>query len=154
MSKFGKRRQRAYLEALRNGARRGAAAASVGVTRQTVWAYRREHPEFAEAEEQAEMEANELVEDSLFQAAVSGNVVASLAWLYNRMPDRWQDRRNVRPAPGPEAPVAPDQVVEEITLTVTKRVISAVREVDPNVADQLIQRLARQSLIAPDADRV
>jgi len=94
-TKFGKRRKQAYLDALRQGARRGAAAASVGVTRETVRLHRQKDPEFAQAEIDAELEAHELVEDALFQAALSGNVVACQVWLYNRMPDRWQDRRNV-----------------------------------------------------------
>jgi hypothetical protein len=96
MRKFGKRRQKAYLEALRGGARRGAAAVSVGITRQTVWMERTRNPEFAKAEEDAEMEANELVENALFQAAQSGNVTAAQVWLYNRMPERWQDKRNIQ----------------------------------------------------------
>jgi len=94
--KFGKRRKQAYLDALRQGARRGAAAASVGVTRETVRLHRKKDPDFADAEEEAELEAHELVEDALFQAAISGNVTACQVWLYNRRPDRWQDRRNIQ----------------------------------------------------------
>jgi hypothetical protein len=50
-------------------------------------------PKFAEEVERAEMEANETVENALFEAAQSGNVVAIQVWLYNRMPDRWKDKR-------------------------------------------------------------
>ena len=55
--------------------------------------------------EQAELEANELVENALFQAAIGGNVTACQVWLYNRMPDRWADRRNVRIGGEPEHPI-------------------------------------------------
>ena len=39
------------------------------------------------------MEANDLVEDALYQAAISGNVRAIEIWLYNRSPEKWADRR-------------------------------------------------------------
>jgi len=107
-TKFGKRRKQAYLDALRQGARRGAAAASVGVTRETVRLHRQKDPEFAKAEEQAEMEAHELVESSLFRAALSGNVTAAQVWLYNRMPERWQDKRNIQHTGKGGGPIALD----------------------------------------------
>ena len=93
--KFTKQKQEAFLAALREGSRRGAAAESVGVTRWLISHYIKSNPEFREAIERAEMEANELVEDALFMAATSGNVVAAQVWLYNRAPDRWRDQRNV-----------------------------------------------------------
>lgn len=83
----------AYLDALRQGARRGAAAQAAGVTRTTINEWKHDDPDFAAAEIAAELEANELVEDALFQAAVSGNVTAIQVWLYNRMGSRWADRR-------------------------------------------------------------
>lgn len=94
--KFGEQKRSEYLQLLREGQRRGAAAKAVGVTRPTVAAARKDNPDFAAAESQAEMDANELVEDALFQAALSGNVTACQVWLYNRCPERWQDRRNVQ----------------------------------------------------------
>ena len=82
-----------YFEHLRQGLRPGAAAEAVGITRQTVYMHRKNDPDFAEAERQAELEACEIVEDALFNAAISGNVKAAETWLYNRMPDRWTDKR-------------------------------------------------------------
>jgi hypothetical protein len=49
-------------------------------------------PAFADSVDQAEMGAHELVEDALFQAAQSGNVVAMIFYLKNRKPDEWRDR--------------------------------------------------------------
>ena len=92
--KFSKEKKEQYLDELRRGARRMAAAESVGINRETARAHYNADPEFAAAVEQAEMDANELIEDALFQAAESGNVVACQVWLYNRMPDRWKDKRN------------------------------------------------------------
>jgi hypothetical protein len=94
--KFTAKKRLAYLEALRGGARRCAAAESVGIHRETVRKVNRDDPEFAAAVDQAEMDANELVEDALYQASLAGNVVACQVWLYNRQPDRWRDQRNVK----------------------------------------------------------
>jgi len=83
------------LELLREGSRRGTAAHAVGVTRQTVSEHKKRDPEFAALADDAEMDANEEVEDALYMAATSGNVVAAQVWLYNRWPDRWKDKRNI-----------------------------------------------------------
>lgn len=50
---------------------------------------------FAAEVAQAETDANELVEQALFNTALKGNVTAQQVWLYNRDPARWQDRRNI-----------------------------------------------------------
>ena len=76
--------------------RRGTAAHSVGVTRWTVLDYKKRDPEFASLADDAEMDANEEVEDALYMAATSGNVVAIQVWLYNRWPDRWRDARQAK----------------------------------------------------------
>jgi hypothetical protein len=57
--------------------------------------HRNADPEFAAAEQEAEMDATENIEDALYRAAIGGNVTAMQVWLYNRCPDRWRDRRNL-----------------------------------------------------------
>lgn len=94
--KLTDKKKELYLDALRRGLRRGAAAESIGMKR---WAIRRAaiaDPEFAAAIEAAELDAVEAVEDALYDAALSGNVVAIQVVLYNRAPGRWADRRNLR----------------------------------------------------------
>jgi hypothetical protein len=91
--KFNTERRGAYLAALRSGKHRCTASRSVGVSHSLVCMYRNEHPEFAKEETAAEMEADGQVVDSLFTTALSGNVAAICAWLYNRRPDEWKDRR-------------------------------------------------------------
>jgi hypothetical protein len=103
-AKFGPPKREKYLEALAAGARRGAAAESVGVSAELVRQYRHHSAEFDRLVLEAEDEANELVEGALFKAAVEGNVVACQVWLYNRAPDRWADRRNIHRA-GPSDPI-------------------------------------------------
>lgn len=92
--KFTKERQEAYLDLLRKGIRRGAAARKIGLHRTTVTNYSNNHPKFAAAVVQAEMDANDLVEQAMFKSAIEGNVTAQQVWLYNRDPERWSDRRN------------------------------------------------------------
>lgn len=96
MPRFTIEKKQAYLVHLREGMRRGAAAQAVGVNRETVRRHYNRYESFRKAIEDAEMDANEPVEDALYEAALSGNVVACQVWLYNRMPERWADRRNLR----------------------------------------------------------
>lgn len=96
VGRFGQVQRDAYLDGLANGLRRGAAAAAAGVTRSGVCKYYTRHPEYLEAIELAEIAACDQVEDALYQAAISGNVVACQVWLYNRWPARWMDKRNVQ----------------------------------------------------------
>lgn len=94
--KFTAQKKAKFLDLIRKGQRRGAAARAVGVTRHTIAIYMREDPEFRGEVDDAEMEANEVVEDALYKAATKGgNVVAQQVWLYNRSPDRWADRRKI-----------------------------------------------------------
>lgn len=93
LGKFGTQKKAAFLDKLREGARRYQAAKEIGVSRETIRLHLHKDPAFAQAVDEAEMEANEHVEDALFKAATKGNVVACQVWLYNRCPDRWMDRR-------------------------------------------------------------
>ena len=95
ISKFSDVRKKAYLEKLTKGKRRGQAAKEVGISYPVIWKRMKEDAEFAKEVDEAEMLANEEVENALYQAAVSGNVTACQVWLYNRAPDKWADKRQV-----------------------------------------------------------
>lgn len=88
--KFSLERQRQYLDAIARGTGRSDAAKLVGVTRQTVKNLRDQDPDFAAAEDEAEQLCCDLVEESLFESARSGNIEAIKVWLFNRAPGRWQ----------------------------------------------------------------
>lgn len=94
--KFDETKKAEYLDLLRNGGRRQTSARAVGIDPSTVAEHMNKYPEFAVEVSRAEMEANEQVEDALFQAATSGHVTACQVWLYNRVPDAWSDRRNLK----------------------------------------------------------
>lgn len=97
--RFNLTRQKAYLDHLRGGLKRTAAAEAIGISRQVTWQFSKDHEWFRLAVEQAELDAAsrdvEEVEDALKMAALSGNVTAIQVFLYNRAPDKWGDRRNV-----------------------------------------------------------
>jgi hypothetical protein len=91
--KFTRLKQGVYLDNLRQGMRRGKAAEAVGVSRQIVARYRKDHPEFRDEEDQAEIEACDPVEDALYTKALGGNLGAIIFWLLNRSGGRWLDKR-------------------------------------------------------------
>jgi len=95
-TKFGATKRAAYLAALGKGTGRYKAAKAVGMSAEGVRDYARKHPEFAEEIAVAEMDANEAVECALYRRATEGNIAAICIWLFNRMPDRWADKRHVQ----------------------------------------------------------
>lgn len=92
-AKFADKEKAKYLEALRCGNGRIHAAKAAGVSKELVRQYRNATPGWADEEYEAEHEADEKVENALFKMACGNNVAAACAWLYNRQPDRWKDRR-------------------------------------------------------------
>jgi hypothetical protein len=97
--RFSVAQQEEFLQHLRQGMRRGACAELLGFTRLTIITYIEDHPEFERRVIDAEGEANEHVEEALYQAAVSGNVSAARAWMELR-----GDRRMDLPLAGPQTP--------------------------------------------------
>lgn len=89
-----------FLAHLRAGMRRGAASELLGFERHEVDGYIADHPEFALQTVDAEKDACEHVEEALYQAAVSGNVVACKLWL-----ERAESRRTPED-PRPPSPTA------------------------------------------------
>ena len=88
-------RKAAFLECLEKGTGRVKAAKAVGVSYTTFLKEMRADATFRDAVDFAEMTVNQIVEDSLLAQAKKGHVAACFGWLYNRSPERWQDRRNV-----------------------------------------------------------
>lgn len=87
--KFSLELQREYLDAIARGVGRTNALKLVGVTREMAKRVREADPDFAEAEQVAEEDACDLVEDALFKAATNGNVDAMKTWLFGRRSKRW-----------------------------------------------------------------
>ncbi|MHC1679193.1 MAG: helix-turn-helix domain-containing protein [Candidatus Cryosericum sp.] len=73
------------------------------ISRRTLYTWRRGHPELETALRDSKELADALVEHSLFQKALSGDVSACIFYLCNRSPTRWKRNGQVdveiRPVP-------------------------------------------------------
>jgi hypothetical protein len=78
---FTKVKQGQFLEHIRAGMRRGAAADELSLARIKVREYIANHKDFERLVLDAEVDATEHVEEALYQAAVSGSVAAAKTWL-------------------------------------------------------------------------
>lgn len=67
----------------------------VGVSRQTLYNWRKKYEEIDEALRMGKDVADRQVENALFNAALEGNVTAIIFWLKNRKPDKWRDMKNI-----------------------------------------------------------
>lgn len=67
----------------------------VGVSRQTLYNWRKKYEEIDEALRMGKDVADRQVENALFKAAIEGNVTAIIFWLKNRKPDKWRDMKNI-----------------------------------------------------------
>jgi hypothetical protein len=106
--RFGIEEKKLYCDLLRKGRRRGLAARELGFDYITIYKHIQLYPTFEADVKLAEHEANQSVEESLFQAAQSGNVTAAQVWLYNRMPEEWKDKRAVELTGKDGAPLIPE----------------------------------------------
>lgn len=106
--------QEEYLQHLRDGMRRGAAAELLGFSRMTVINYIEDHAAYERRVLDAEGEATEHVEEALFQAAVSGNVSAARAWLELRPKQRLDLSLRGPQTPPQEPTEAPERDDEDI----------------------------------------
>lgn len=67
----------------------------VGVSRQTLYNWRKKYEEIDEALRMGKDVADRHVENALYTAAIEGNVTAIIFWLKNRKPDKWRDMKNI-----------------------------------------------------------
>ncbi|OXJ16327.1 hypothetical protein [Burkholderia sp. HI2500] len=85
-----------FVELARNYCLLGATdvelARFFGTTDRTIRTWKQQHPEFAEALEQAKEVADAQVVGALYTNALAGNVTAQIFWLKNRQPGKWRDK--------------------------------------------------------------
>lgn len=86
--------KRNLIEMTRDGVPMATAAHQCGVSVNAVKKHMKNDPEFAEAMFEAEEEVIDLVEQSLLQRAISGDVIAAQVVLYNKRDRTWRDRRS------------------------------------------------------------
>jgi hypothetical protein len=139
-TKFTPERRERYLKLLAKGGRRIASARKCGVSEDLIEKLVKEDPEFHRALEFAEEQANEMIEDSLFQKAMSGNTTAILFWLMNRKPDVWKDMRKV---------VGDDPASRELMTQTLQRLAMTLRESSPKQQAQVMQMIDAQASVVP-----
>lgn len=70
-------------------------AETLGINPCSIYLWKNKHPEFSKALKDAKDAADGLVETSLFQNAMAGNVTAQIFWLKNRRPTEWRDKQEI-----------------------------------------------------------
>lgn len=65
---------------------------NIGISRKTLFVWRKRYPDIERALKLGKDVADRNVENSLYSAAVKGNVTAMIFWLKNRKPEEWRDR--------------------------------------------------------------
>jgi hypothetical protein len=93
---FTRIKQAEFLEHLRAGMQRGAAADALGLSRIKVREYINTNKPYERLVLDAEVDATEHVQEALYQAAVSGSVAAAKTWL------------EIHPHTNPVAPLRPE----------------------------------------------
>lgn len=104
-----KLQKEAYLQSLKNGATRVAAAEAATICTTTVWNWRQADEEFSKAEQIALESRVNIVVDSLYENAkgyeyvdkkgtkrtIKGNIIAQIFYLKNRGKGRWTDKTEI-----------------------------------------------------------
>jgi len=86
------RQKKAFLESLEKGVSIKEACDYAGVSRMTIWRWRKIYLGFNNKVLLIIDSRTQTVEDALYMNAVNGNITAQIFWLKNRAKERWSDR--------------------------------------------------------------
>lgn len=89
------RQKEAVLESLEKGASIKDACEYAGISRMTVWRWRKESKLFKVEVLSIIDSRTQTVEDALYISGIKGNVKAQIFWLKNRGGDRWKDTHKI-----------------------------------------------------------
>lgn len=132
--KFDQLRKSEFLTLIAKGIQIGHACVKVGISRRTYEKHCQKYEKFRDEVTRAQMDANELVEQSLFKSALGGNVTAQQVWLYNRSSERWQDRRNVMVGGDKDNPIEVNLSGDELNAEIKRLVDIAAKAIEPAVS--------------------
>ena len=76
----------------RNGLTDRDIAKNMGISKSTLYEYRKKSEEFDEALRENKEYADAVIENALYQKAKNGDVTAMIYWLKNRKADKWRDK--------------------------------------------------------------
>lgn len=97
-------------------------AEQLGVNRSTIVEWKNKYPEFSNAMKSNKEEADSVVEQSLYQKAVRGDVIACRYWLSNRQPSKWREKQET-------------EITGNLTVTRTEKVVSSITDLQEQYAD-------------------
>ena len=83
------------------------------MSRSTLYKYKKEDADIADAVKRGRSKGIATVTNALFQSAKGGNVTAQIFYLKNRQPDKWKDRRDHTHAGDEDKPVV-TKIVREV----------------------------------------
>lgn len=70
-------------------------AENIGINRDTLYRWKKEHPDISDALKKGKEVVDFEVENALFKNAINGDTTAQIFWLKNRRPDKWRDKQNI-----------------------------------------------------------
>ena len=70
-------------------------AESLGVSPRTFARWKETYPDLWRTLKESKDIADDLMEDSLYELGLAGNVTAQIFWLKNRRPERWRDVQRI-----------------------------------------------------------
>lgn len=94
--KITKKVEKQILDALGEGQTLVYICDQLGITRMTEWNHRQESTEYRLRFEEVLSRRIEIVEDSLYSKAVSGDVNAQRFWLTNRSGQKWRNIQDTK----------------------------------------------------------
>lgn len=70
-------------------------AKRIGITKGTLYVWKKKYPEFAEALREGKEDVDFRVENALFDKAIAGDTTAMIFWLKNRQPTKYRDKHEI-----------------------------------------------------------
>jgi DNA-binding XRE family transcriptional regulator len=70
-------------------------ADNIGIGKTTIYEWMKKNPNIANALKIGREQADNIIENALFNKAKGGDVTAMIFWLKNRRSDRWREKREI-----------------------------------------------------------
>ena len=70
-------------------------AQNMGIGYSTLQTWKQEHQDIQDTLKKSKDVVDRMVENALFQNALSGNTTAQIFWLKNRKPEQWREKQNI-----------------------------------------------------------
>lgn len=102
-------------------------AGRLGVSKSTLTTWKQRYPDFLNALTQSKEAADSLVVMSLYQKAVSGDVLACKFWLSCRQPARWREKQALDVSAHIEGPKVDLSMLSDLDLQIALSLVEKVK---------------------------